>query len=327
MKFARTFDETLEGGNFPPEWQAAAIHYRQLKKCIRRVQAELAELGLDLKTLKALISEQEQQRGGPPARGVGDCEDEKQPMLQYMFDGTLQRFQPKLVLTMHDQDGLRFDLGLSEETKRSLEKLLESRGIPRMPGAVVEEEDDLSSVSEGDSETVRSCVSSEDLAAKPVAEEPPASTIEIPLNHDSEFFHILTSELISLDEVQSQAAKTLEGDIVSIGNSVTAVSAPVTLVSRSDLYPWREIFRIYVESGIFFSTLEMESHKERTAEEAEGRLQKFTAEVERLGLQKSFKHRSSPLLFARFIGVNKQVLKVLRFQAINKMAMQKILKS
>jgi len=70
----------------------------------------------------------------------------------------------------------------------------------------------------------------------------------------------------------------------------------------------------------------MESHKERTAEEAQSRLQKFVAEVERLSLQKRFKHRNSPLLFARFIAVNEQVLKVLQFQAINKMAMQKILK-
>ena len=320
MKFARTFDETIEGGNFPPEWQAAAIRYRQLKKCIRRVQGELAELGLDLKSLKALISEQGQQGEG----GERGCEDEKQPMLQYMFDGTLQRFQPKLVLTMYDQNGLRFVLGLSEETKRSLEKLLESRGTPKVHAAEVEviEENDFLSAAENEEDS--GTVSSE--SRESVAESP-VSTIEIPLNHDSEFFHILTSELVSLDEVQSQAAKTLEGDIVALGRSVTAVSAPTTLVSTSDLYPWREIFRIYLESGIFFSTLEMESHKERTAEEAQSRLQKFIAEVERRGLPKSFKHRNSPLLFERFLAVNEQVLKVLQFQAINKTAMQKILKS
>lgn len=142
----------------------------------------------------------------------------------------------------------------------------------------------------------------------------------------SEFFHILTSELSALDQVQSTAAKTIESEIVTIGDSVTAVATPMSLVSRSDLYPWREIFRVYLDMGIFFSNLEIEAHKERNVDDARARLDKFCSEVERLGLRKSFKHRNSEVLFQRFIGVNEEVLRVLRFQAINKMAMTKILK-
>lgn len=75
MKFAHIYLETLASQDFPAEWQAAAIQYRQLKKCIKRVQSELAELGLNAETLKLLLAQQtECAEGGP--------------VLQYMFDGT-----------------------------------------------------------------------------------------------------------------------------------------------------------------------------------------------------------------------------------------------
>ena len=79
MKFAHTFAETLSSGNFPAEWQAAAIQYRQLKKCIKRLSRELAELGLDVNTLRALISESQAQRPGSSSCGGAE--------LQYMFAG------------------------------------------------------------------------------------------------------------------------------------------------------------------------------------------------------------------------------------------------
>lgn len=81
MKFAHTFNETLSSENFPPEWQAAAIQYRQLKKCIKRLQRELDELGLSVETLKSLICECRDQGCGDGGNGGHG------PMLQYMFDG------------------------------------------------------------------------------------------------------------------------------------------------------------------------------------------------------------------------------------------------
>ncbi|KAF8537073.1 SPX domain-containing protein [Trichophaea hybrida] len=303
MKFGHTFNETLSSENFPLEWQAAAIQYRQLKKCIKRLQRELSELGLNVDTLKALISESE-------SRGSHGAE---------------LHFQPKLVLTVHGRDGLQLDLGLSEETRRSLERLLQTRNRRASTASDLTCSSD-DTASETTSETASETFSTVDSdGAKQKAQEP-VSTIEIPLNNDTEFFHTLTSELSALDQVQSSAAKTIENEIVTIGNSVIAVATPMSLVSRSDLYPWREIFRVYLEMGIFFSNLEIEAHKERNVDDAQARLDKFLNEVERLGLRKSFKHKNSGVLFRRFFGVNEEVLRVLRFQAINKMAMMKILK-
>lgn len=69
MKFAHSFSRVLQEEDFPADWQAAAIRYRELKKCIRRVQSELLDLGLTVEVLKGLIEE---------AEG---------PVFKYMFDG------------------------------------------------------------------------------------------------------------------------------------------------------------------------------------------------------------------------------------------------
>lgn len=54
MKFAHSFTEELQSSKYPSEWRDAAIHYRELKKCIKKVQKELAELGLSADMLKLL---------------------------------------------------------------------------------------------------------------------------------------------------------------------------------------------------------------------------------------------------------------------------------
>jgi hypothetical protein len=41
--------------DFPDHWVAQAIPYSQLKKCLKKVQRELQDLGLDQETLRALL--------------------------------------------------------------------------------------------------------------------------------------------------------------------------------------------------------------------------------------------------------------------------------
>lgn len=75
MKFAHALMQELEAEGFPPEWQASAIQYKQLKKCIKRVTKELQALGLSAEMLKKLINNE-----GEGAGGQG-------PVLEYMLDG------------------------------------------------------------------------------------------------------------------------------------------------------------------------------------------------------------------------------------------------
>jgi hypothetical protein len=72
MKFARSFTQLLEEEDFPADWQAAAIRYRQLKKCIKKVQQELQEIGLTAEILRGLVEE-----------------EVESPILRYTFHGEL----------------------------------------------------------------------------------------------------------------------------------------------------------------------------------------------------------------------------------------------
>jgi len=62
-------------------------------------------------------------------------------------------------------------------------------------------------------------------------------------------------------------------------------------------------------------------------EKAEEKMRWFQEEVERLRLTKGFKNKQSTLLFQEFMGLNMLILRLLKFQSINKTAMRKILKS
>lgn len=59
MKFSHSFAEELQSSNYPSEWRDAAIRYRQLKKCIKKVQKELVELGLSTDMLKSLAEQKD----------------------------------------------------------------------------------------------------------------------------------------------------------------------------------------------------------------------------------------------------------------------------
>ena len=81
MKFAHEFKEILTEAEFPSHWVQSAISYPELKKCIKKLQNELLELGLDAHTLKELLAPVETKEGLPSPR------DDKLPILQYSFVG------------------------------------------------------------------------------------------------------------------------------------------------------------------------------------------------------------------------------------------------
>ena len=54
MKFLRAFETALKEDEYPTHWVQSAIRYRQLKKCIKQVQKELSDIGLEPKTIRDL---------------------------------------------------------------------------------------------------------------------------------------------------------------------------------------------------------------------------------------------------------------------------------
>jgi E3 ubiquitin-protein ligase BAH len=301
MKFAHEFKETLEREAFPDHWLAAAIPYSQLKKCLKRVQHELQELGLDNSTLQQLRAAQ-----AVSADGVSV------PMARYNLDhAPSQSLRPCLSVLVHLQDGQAVDAALSPASRELLQRL-SGKHPPLAPSG------------QGPDPMAQSGVPDASEAQLAVAKAG-LERIEIPLVFDGEFFNILQSDVDSLDTLQQQEEKSMERDITALGGGVAAVTKPARF-SKSDLNRWREIFDVYVDAQIFFSSHELD-HGSRSSAKAVQNLVWFQKEIQRRDLLNKFKIPSSRLAYSRFLQLNATLLQNLKFQEINKTAINKILKS
>ena len=74
MKFAHEYETALTSEGFPTHWVQSAIAYRQLKKCIKKVELELSGIGLDASTLRQLW------------QSINDPRDSGRPF-QYKLEG------------------------------------------------------------------------------------------------------------------------------------------------------------------------------------------------------------------------------------------------
>lgn len=302
MKFAHQFKETLEREAFPDHWRAAAIPYSQLKKCLKKVQRELQELGLDSSTLQQLRAAQTVSPDGVPV-----------PMARYNLDqAPSQSLRPCLSVFVHLQDGQAVDAALSPASRELLQRLSGKQPGPAPSGQLLDDatrDDDASQAAEGQ-------MSVADAGLE---------RIEVPLVFDGEFFNILQSDVDSLDILQQREERSMEGDIAGLGKEVSAVTRPAKF-SKSDLNRWREIFDLYVDAQIFFSSHEID-HGSRSSAKAVQNLVWFQKEIQKRDLLNKFKMPSSRLTYNRFLQLNATLLQNLKFQEINKTAINKILKS
>jgi E3 ubiquitin-protein ligase BAH len=162
-------------------------------------------------------------------------------------------------------------------------------------------------------------------APRTVAPPPGLRTVEVPLASDSTFFQILDMELSSLSALQEREKSSLTQEIIQVGDEIKAVSDTASAGSKSDLDSWREIFRLYIESQVFFSTGERDAGM-RGSSSAQRQLQLFTEAVlrQKRGLRLK---KSNKATLDRFIHVNLKLLKNLKFHEINRLALTKIMKS
>lgn len=316
MKFAHEFKETLEREGFPEHWLAAAIPYSQLKKCLKKVQRELESLGLDKDTLQQLLAEQTVSPNGEPI-----------PLVRYNLDhASSHSLRPCLSVFVHLRHGQVIDAALSPASRAFLQRL---SGTQSRSTAL----DTSSSTASLDtpSQDASSDDNDEDMEPTPVKADGGDDTeaelerIEVPLVFDGEFFNILQTDVDSLDALQQQEEKRMEADIKSLGTEVSAVVGPPKRLSKSDLNRWREIFDLYVNAQVFFSSHEID-HGSRSSTKAVQQLVWFQKQVQNRGLLQSFKVPSSARAYAQFLQLNATLLQNLKFQEINKTAITKILK-
>lgn len=149
--------------------------------------------------------------------------------------------------------------------------------------------------------------------------------IEVPLTFDAEFFDSLQGDVSSLDTLQAYEQKTLHNEIKELGHQISKVARP-SKVNKTDLRRWQELFDLYLQAGIFFSTNELD-HGSRNSTVALKQLQWFQAEASSKGIAKSFKLTASREALDKFLSINLTLLNNLKFQEMNQMAVAKILKS
>ncbi len=149
---------------------------------------------------------------------------------------------------------------------------------------------------------------------------------EISLTSDWVFFQILDQELSTLYALQNQEHQQMTGEVGELGAEIAKVAAPSSNQSKTDLYKWREIFEMYTESKIFFSTDEQDSGS-RNPNIAHMQLQVFSDRLKQSGVVSRLKMKDSRTALDKFIQLNLTLLKNMKFQELNRIATVKILKS
>jgi hypothetical protein len=172
----------------------------------------------------------------------------------------------------------------------------------------------------------------------------------IPLASDIAFFNLLTAALTSLSSFHAAQQLLFKAAVEKLclmisqsiqpsSNSVQVISTPLTpspqsvasdpdlavarrhnnaRASKKDLYAWREIFTLWIESEIFESNAER-TRGERTVEQAEARLHRFADMVVKRGLgdRRTMRGKKVREAWEEFLRLNVLLLDIKRFQIAN----------
>lgn len=148
--------------------------------------------------------------------------------------------------------------------------------------------------------------------------------IFIPLNSDTEFLTLLAQALSSIAALQLAQKLQFATSVELLAREVSNVSSPSR--PRTDLYIWREIFSLWVESQIFESQREKD-RGERSVEDAQEKLEWFVDQVAVRKLAKRMRHKESRAALEKFIKLNVDLLDMKRFQMANEEAARKIVRA
>ena len=155
---------------------------------------------------------------------------------------------------------------------------------------------------------------------------PDSSTLEtftISLKSDGRFFKILARDLQALYTLHEQAETDLKEEIVSLSPTIALYSSNK---SQASMQAWREIFHLYLDCSIFFSTREQKRIRNSPTAVQE-RLRVFSIKLNETGLLQKVMKNGPRSALDRFLGINFNLLRQVQYQELNKVAMVKILKS
>ena len=320
MKFAKVLEQTLVEEEIPDDWVEAAIKYKTLKKCINQVVKELSLLGLGQNTLKLILHNdqsvievpQEDANASNPAiahYSLTKKDNNIISTLKISFDYSNEEYTDDHI---HE---------LAQEIKTRIEKLLDDD--QELTAAKVVE------LTDADKLVISPQSSHKVEEADETKSDSPQSkkvNLEICLNLDSKFFSMLNEELESLDAFKKREEDRLMNEVDQVRSLLVTLASPEKY-RKGDLYKWREVFRMYLDSEVFFRYNEATSSgSERTADQVKKNLDSFMERAQKSGILTSFRNKKSKLAFNQFAQINTHLLKVLQFQSINSTALRKILK-
>lgn len=313
MKFAKVLQQTLLEEEIPDEWVEAAIQYKVLKKCIGRVVKELEFLGLSKTDLKLLLEDETKNK---TVELDSDETTATNPIVaQYSLKkgSNSNEIVPYLKITVNDSETSGFTEDhiqeLTEQIRRRIERAISS-------------EDDDSHIVEIKEEHDQLVLSPSTSLNEGIVSVQNQNEIVIMLNSDSKFFKMLNTELASLDSIREAEEKELVYNVEQISDVVLSLSK-----KKSDLYKWRELFKIYLDSEVFFRYNETsQALLLLSSEKIKNNLHEFVSNVEKSHIIDTLDKKRSVVAYKEFLQVNERLLKVLQFQAINSTALRKILK-
>ncbi|KAF3479978.1 RING-14 protein [Arthroderma uncinatum] len=304
MKFGHSYVSTLENEGFPSQWVRSAISYRQLKKCIKRVQSELLSLGLSPDVLNRFWLEDD---------GLSEGDDHS-ALARVGFAYSLRECKSSASL----RPVLTFAMGPDDKPPSDL--------LPYPAIAHTDATSITTNSSRSSTSSTNPCTSNCDKSCTTKTDtEAPYQSVQIPLSSDSEFFRLLRTGLSNLEDLQAHEKRDLDNQVVLLRDSIVEVTSPSSKkADQAAIYAWREVFRIYMEMQVFFSTGEVDGG-ERSSEVARHRLEAFQTQLVKEHHAKKL-GRNGRRILETFMHINLAVLQNLRFQEINGMALNKILK-
>lgn len=251
----------------------------------------------------------------------------------YILSGKLTTFEPKLIFSVNPNTGIPVDASLSPETATYLQSLASGAAMKRnqiveISGAnQILTSDALGAEVGGSTSSITEPLNGlEHDISLPEPLKVDYQKVEVPLRHDSEFFQILGLELSELHALQAREKSVLMKEICRLGQDIGKLAAPPERFAKTDMYAWRGVLALYTDSGIFFSTNERDNFR-RDSSTAQKQLQFFSSKVRELKIAGSFYRKESHAALERFLYINLTLLRNLKFQELNSIAMTKILKS
>ncbi|KAF8548629.1 hypothetical protein OG21DRAFT_705547 [Imleria badia] len=336
MHFAKVYTQLLV--TLPPELRRNAFEYCKLEQLIHQTASELDSLGLGPSILRSLHKQKNPEDGlvhckeQDETRGV-DSESIGSHKHTIVYEIVLNSSVPESRLRLSPRCPSDVDIphNITPSATQPIyhvELLIPEQSLGRI---------------------MRPLFHSPSLvgdAMRSPDHSDPFLDLIIPLLSDTAFFQLLTSTLSSLSEhwdtVQdgfNSALTTLAASISSTARPASS-SAPYSFTAysitadnaislrpppggKSDLYTWREIFRLYAEVEIFESVTES-TRGERSIEEVEKQLKLFNGLVQEK--KASLVLPGSKEAFDVFFNLNLFILDVKKFHLANSEATRKLLK-